>query len=803
MPVNVIDVIKPKNNGSFPIVEAVDVSVSESLRLPEALEAKADASAIAEINAAVEAKANTSDVESATANLQGQINQIEISATAEAVVAPEVAAARVSENGTEYATLKERLDTEFTPVNSFVDKFTELEAEWTEGGYIVPTTGAIAPYSSTANLRYYYSNRMRVDAVNSITFQQYYRAAGGAAFYNADGVFISGSDNTAGAYGDSKTLQVPVGACFFALTASTNTVTREDEFPDIVIDVTVNSLRKEIPALVEQVSEIEESYPDVKAFSDKFTELSAEWNEGGYIVPTDGTIASFASTTNLRYYYSDKIRCDAVKSITFNQYYRAAGGAAFYDATGAYISGAGNTEGSYGDSVTLQVPSNAYFFALTASTNTVTHEDQFPDLESDVTPESLRKGIPAIAEQVSLIMEDYPQIKSFADGFTAYDPTWNPNGYINHANGNVGSWTPTATLKYYYSDRLRCDNVKQITMEQYFTGSAGAAFYDASGTFISGVSNSGSFGDVVTLDVPDHACFFATTARSDSVTGEDLFPDMKIKVTLESIGKGILTQDEEAAIQTFATNLVSTNPLDHIPNDGGYFETFRKIAVIGDSLASGEVYYKNPDQTYSGADLYEYSWGSYIARKCGSEVVHFARGGMTTRSWLATYVGQDFEDSKAQAYIIGLQVNDRYPHVNPETGQTEATVPLGSPSDIDVTDRSNNADTYYGNLASIIQYIQEVVEKAKIFVITDPRNDGDYNTAVRYMATIFNNVYIIDLYEYGADLYTTPALGDLWVHGHLTSIGYKYAADHILTLMDYIIHNNMSEFLEVPFIVSE
>ncbi len=115
----------------------------------------------------------------------------------------------------------------------------------------------------------------------------------------------------------------------------------------------------------------------------------------------------------------------------------------------------------------------------------------------------------------------------------------------------------------------------------------------------------------------------------------------------------------------------------------------------------------------------------------------------------------------------------------------------------------HNADTYYGNLASIIQYIQEVVEKAKIFVITDPRNDGDYNTAVRYMATIFNNVYIIDLYEYGADLYTTPALGDLWVNGHLTSIGYKYAADHILTLMDYIIHNNMSEFLEVPFIVSE
>ena len=92
MSVKIIDTLKPKNNGTFPIVEAVDVAVTSELRLPEALEAKA----------------NASDVSTATANLQGQINQIEISATAEAVVAPEVAAARVGEDGTEYETLKER-----------------------------------------------------------------------------------------------------------------------------------------------------------------------------------------------------------------------------------------------------------------------------------------------------------------------------------------------------------------------------------------------------------------------------------------------------------------------------------------------------------------------------------------------------------------------------------------------------------------------------------------------------------------------------------------------------------------------
>ena len=55
-------------------------------------------------------KANTSDVNTATTNLQNQINQIEISASAEAVVAPEVAAARVGIDGTSYQTLKARLD---------------------------------------------------------------------------------------------------------------------------------------------------------------------------------------------------------------------------------------------------------------------------------------------------------------------------------------------------------------------------------------------------------------------------------------------------------------------------------------------------------------------------------------------------------------------------------------------------------------------------------------------------------------------------------------------------------------------
>lgn len=92
MPVNVIDTIKPKNGGSFPVVEAVDVEVSEGQRLPEALASKADAAQTLET----------------TTSLQNQIDNIVSGSTADS----EVINARIGDDGTSYATLKARLDAE-------------------------------------------------------------------------------------------------------------------------------------------------------------------------------------------------------------------------------------------------------------------------------------------------------------------------------------------------------------------------------------------------------------------------------------------------------------------------------------------------------------------------------------------------------------------------------------------------------------------------------------------------------------------------------------------------------------------
>lgn len=101
MPVNVIGTLKPKNNGKFPVAEAVDIKVTDNQRLDEALENKADFSSV---NFALAGKADNSDIN----NLQAQINEIITPVTQDA----EVQNARVGIDGTSHTTLKERLDYE-------------------------------------------------------------------------------------------------------------------------------------------------------------------------------------------------------------------------------------------------------------------------------------------------------------------------------------------------------------------------------------------------------------------------------------------------------------------------------------------------------------------------------------------------------------------------------------------------------------------------------------------------------------------------------------------------------------------
>nr|MCR4719613.1 hypothetical protein [Bacillota bacterium] len=82
-------------------------------------------------------------------------------------------------------------------------------------------------------------------------------------------------------------------------------------------------------------------------------------------------------------------------------------------------------------------------------------------------------------------------------------------------------------------------------------------------------------------------------------------------------------------------------PLDSLVE--GYSNTaiFRTIAFIGDSLSSGEFETVDSEGNKEYHDLYEYSWGQYIARKNGLKAYNFSRGGMTAKCYLESFAEEN------------------------------------------------------------------------------------------------------------------------------------------------------------------
>lgn len=241
-------------------------------------------------------------------------------------------------------------------------------------------------------------------------------------------------------------------------------------------------------------------------------------------------------------------------------------------------------------------------------------------------------------------------------------------------------------------------------------------------------------------------------------------------------------------------------PLDNICQDGGFCSIFRTIGCIGDSLSSGEFESTNEDCTAIGYhDMYEYSWGQYMARRIGSTVYNFSCGGMCAKQFMSGF-GQAvgcFDDSKlCQAYIIALGVNDIINY-----GQE-----IGCASDIDLGSLENNKDTFCGWYGKIIQRVKEKQPDAKIFLVTAPRDDMPHDElkekhrdAVIEISKMFSNTYVIDLYKY-APVFDVEFKKRFYLMSHLNPMGYKLNADMIMSYIDYIIRKYPEDFCQVGFI---
>ncbi len=241
-------------------------------------------------------------------------------------------------------------------------------------------------------------------------------------------------------------------------------------------------------------------------------------------------------------------------------------------------------------------------------------------------------------------------------------------------------------------------------------------------------------------------------------------------------------------------------PLETLVNNGGYTAIFRKIGVIGDSLSSGEFESRDSNGNKGYHDFFEYSWGQNLARMCGSKCFNFSRGGMTASEYC-----ESFADSMrfwnpeyaCQCYIIALGVND-IQNQNQEIGSVDGIK----------EDYTQNAKTFTGYYAQIIQRIKKIQPRAKFFLMTMMNESGNHRIrekteahreALFALADYFDNTYVLDFYKYGPE-YNEDFRKKFYLGGHLNPMGYVLTAHMVASYIDFIIRHNFEDFKEVGYI---
>ena len=246
-------------------------------------------------------------------------------------------------------------------------------------------------------------------------------------------------------------------------------------------------------------------------------------------------------------------------------------------------------------------------------------------------------------------------------------------------------------------------------------------------------------------------------------------------------------------------SLENEQPLDRFVEGISNTAIFRKIAFVGDSLSSGEFESCDENGDHGWHDYFEYSWGQYIARKNGLTAYNFSKGGMRADTYIKSFAeGKDFwnKELACQAYVIALGVNDIL----------NARQELGSIADIK-ENWQDNAETFAGYFAAIVQRYKEIQPRAKFFFVTMPKgiDEGRNALAAQHakllydLADYFENAYVIDLNKY-APVYDEEFRRRYFLYGHMNASGYIFTANMIDSYIDYIVRHNPEDFSRVGFI---
>lgn len=218
---------------------------------------------------------------------------------------------------------------------------------------------------------------------------------------------------------------------------------------------------------------------------------------------------------------------------------------------------------------------------------------------------------------------------------------------------------------------------------------------------------------------------------------------------------------------------------------------FGKFGVVGDSYASGVL----EDFEHTQKDIFaqmtpemteNLSWPTMLARKWGTSMLHLAKGGLSTRTWLTDDQGlKKLNESDPQdIYYLCLGINDYY-------GLGDSY--LGIESDME-----SGADSFYGNYAKIIKAIKAKAPLAKIIMFGIAITPGDshdrqmrFSDAQYKIAQHFGIPYISENADvlFNSDYYL-KSMGS----GHPSSYLYGAIAEAFERLIQRAIYKNRDYF---------
>lgn len=305
-----------------------------------------------------------------------------------------------------------------------------------------------------------------------------------------------------------------------------------------------------------------------------------------------------------------------------------------------------------------------------------------------------------------------------------------------------------------------------------------------------------AFGGTYTLDNPAaQFCFLNFADKTGTINPATAYPDGSVFVCTtkpQAVFVGLRSGTYNCSIAIGITDITQESARPDAARN--LLQIFDKITTIGDSLMGGYTGTTDPAISTATAKARHANWVSYIGADIGREITNLAVGSSSWKNWRNGTGNTALSDADidTNCYLVGLGVNDSI--------QGNA---VGTSADI-AENKSDNADSVYGNADYVIRTLHEYNADAHIFVFTSPvsrTNSDGINDAIRYIATLYSYVHCIDLDAlYRNDFrYGTVSLMIASDATHYEPFGYRIIANYITAAIDSFMLSNHSLFLKVPY----